>query len=305
MTSPADVFAVERPRLVALAYRMLGTPDDAEDIAQEAWLRWDRADVDTIENPAAWLTTVTTRIAIDRLRSAQHTREVYVGPWLPEPLVDHGDDTVDPAEVSAYADSVTLHFLTVLERLDPVERAVFLLHDVFAVPFREIAATVERTDANVRQIARRARDRIHHDRPHVRAERDHAEALSIAFLGALIDGDVEAFTKLLTDDVVTISDGGAHRRAARYPVVGPGRVARLLINLAARMEPGMTMDPVTVNGELGWYARLHDQPFMLLVPSFVDDRVNEVLLLLNPDKLARYEDARRRVDATRPGPPQG
>lgn len=283
-----EVFEAERARLAALAYRMLGTPDDADDVVQDTWLRWEAADRTAIDRPAAWLTTVTTRLAIDRLRSAQRRREVYVGPWLPEPL-PCGDD--DPLASVAAAESLTLGFLTVLERLEPVERAVFLLHDVFRYPFAEVAACVDRSEAVARQIASRARARVQAERPRVDADPAHAEALAEAFLGAVIEGDVDGLRRLLTDDVVHLSDGGAHRRAARRPVTGPDRVARLLVNLASRMAPGTRVDPVRVNGQLGWYVTVEGCPELVLVPSFRDGRVASILGVLNPDKLARFHAA--------------
>lgn len=294
MTSGADVrkatevFEAERARLAALAYRMLGTPDDADDVVQDTWLRWESADRAGIDRPAAWLTTVTTRLAIDRLRSAQRRREVYVGPWLPEPI-PCGDD--DPFASAASAESLTLGFLTVLERLEPVERAVFLLHDVFRYPFAEVAACVERSEAATRQIAKRARERVQAERPRIDADPDRAEELAEAFLGAVVQGDVDGLRRMLTDDVLHLSDGGPHRRAARRPVVGADRVARLLVNLASRMEPGTRVDPVRVNGQLGWYITVEGRPELVLVPSFRDGRVASVLGVLNPDKLARFHAA--------------
>ncbi|HSP03721.1 MAG TPA: RNA polymerase sigma factor SigJ [Acidimicrobiales bacterium] len=287
-TRSTEVFEAERARLAGLAYRMLGTPDDADDVVQDAWLRWAAADRSAIVEPAAWLTTVTTRLAIDRLRSARHRREVYVGPWLPEPLLA-GDD--DPLASIATAESLSLAFLTVLERLEPVERAVFLLHDVFGYPFADVAAHVERSEAAARQIAKRARDRVQAERPRMDADPTHAEELAEAFLGAVVQGDVDGLRRLLTDDVVHLSDGGAHRRAARRPVIGADRVARLLVNLASRMEPGTRVDPVRVNGQLGWYVTVEGRPELVLVPSFRDGRVASVLAVLNPDKLARFHAA--------------
>lgn len=287
-TRATEVFEAERARLAGLAYRMLGTPDDAEDVVQDAWLRWAAADRSAIVEPAAWLTTVTTRLAIDRLRSARHRREVYVGPWLPEPLLA-GDD--DPLTSIATAESLSLAFLTVLERLEPVERAVFLLHDVFGYPFADVAAHVERSEAAARQIAKRARDRVQAERPRTDADPTHAGELAEAFLAAVVQGDVDGLRRLLADDVVSLSDGGPHRRAARRPVVGADRVARLLVNLASRMEPGTRVDPVRVNGQLGWYVTVEGRPELVLVPSFRGGRVASVLAVLNPDKLARFHAA--------------
>lgn len=283
-----EVFEAERARLAALAYRMLGTPDDADDVVQDAWLRWEATDRGSIDTPAAWLTTVTTRIAIDRLRSARRRREVYVGPWLPEPL-PVGED--DPYTSVATSESLTLGFLTVLERLAPVERAVFLLHDVFGYPFTEVAAVVDRSEPATRQIAKRARDRVQAERPRGEPDTGRAQELADAFLGAVVQGDLDGLRRMLTDDVVHLSDGGASRRAARRPVLGPDRVARLLVNLANRIQPGTQVHPVQVNGEPGWYLTIEGRPEMVLVPSFRDGRVTTVLGVLNPDKLARFHAA--------------
>ncbi|HEX4902195.1 MAG TPA: RNA polymerase sigma factor SigJ [Acidimicrobiales bacterium] len=292
-TDLASVFDAERPRLVALAYRMLGTPDDADDVAQEAWLRWSTADRASIAEPAAWLTTVTTRLAIDRLRSARHRREVYVGPWLPEPVAESNLGGGDPYLAAASADSLTLAFLTVLERLEPVERAVLLLHDVFGYPFAEVAAHVDRTEAAARQIAKRARERVRSSHPRVdpAPDRATAERLAEAFFGAVVVGDLDALTAMLTDDVVHLSDGGPTRRAARRPVVGADRVARLFLNLAARTRPGTRFDPVVVNGQPGLYATVDGEPEVLFVPSFRGEQVSSILAVLNPDKLARFHAA--------------
>jgi len=293
MTDPAAdtaaTYDAERPRLVALAYRMLGTPDDADDVVQDAWLRWSAADHASIEEPAAWLTTVTTRLAIDRLRSARHRREVYVGPWLPEPVAEAGD----PYLAAASADSLTLAFLTVLERLEPVERAVLLLHDVFGYPFADVAAHVDRTEAAARQIAKRARERVRSAHPRVdpAPDRATAERLAEAFFAAVAVGDVDGLRAMLTDDVVHLSDGGPMRRAARRPVVGPDRVARLFLNLAARTRPGTRFDPLVVNGQPGLYATVDGEPEVLFVPAFRGERVSSILAVLNPDKLARVHAA--------------
>lgn len=284
------VFETERPRLLALAYRMLGTPDDADDVVQDAWMRWQAADRSAVVEPAAWLTTVTTRLAIDRLRSARRQREVYVGPWLPEPMAEND---ADPFLTAASTETLTLQFLTVLERLAPIERAVLLLHDVFGYPFAEVAAHVERSEAATRQIAKRARDHMHAARPRTAPPPDRAtaERLAEAFFAAVAVGDVDGLRSMLTEDVVHLSDGGPHRRAARRPVVGPHRVARLLINLAARSKPGTRVDPVLVNGQPAWYATVDGEPEILVVPSFRDGRVSNVHAVLNPDKLRRFHAA--------------
>lgn len=297
---PTEVFEAERPRLERLAYRMLGTPDDADDVVQEAWLRWQRKDLDDIVNPAAWLTTVTARIAIDRLTSARRRREVYVGPWLPEPLTIEslGAATVraassgpssDPAMLAVGSESLELGLLRVLETLGPVERAVFLLHDVFGYPFVQISPIVDKSAAATRQIGKRARERVRSGRPRVEAEPADVGAWSEAFLGAVVEGDLGRLMDMLTDDVVHISDGGAERHAARRPVVGADRVARLLVNLTARgMEAGDDLHWIRVNGQVGLYVVRDGEPNLLAVVSWRDGRVAELLALVNPTKLARF-----------------
>lgn len=165
MSEPVELFEAERARLRSVAYRMLGTPDDADDIVQEAWLRFATADVDSLENPAAWLTTVTTRLAIDKLRSAASRRETYVGPWLADPIANEPAADLGPDDEVLLAESLSLGFLAVLERLSPLERAVFILHDVFAYPLRDVAQIIQRSDAATRQLARRARGHVADGRP--------------------------------------------------------------------------------------------------------------------------------------------
>lgn len=292
--SDADtaVFEAERPRLRGLAYRMTGTPDDADDVVQDAWLRWQRSDRTTIDNPAAWLTTVTTRLALDRLTSAAARREQYVGPWLPEPLSDPTDLLTDPAEHAAAADSLALGFLRVLETLQPVERAVFLLHDVFDMPFRDVAESVGRDEATTRQIAKRARGRVRDGRPRVDPRPDEVRALSDAFVGAVMEGDYDRLVAMLTDDVVYVGDGGADHHAARRPVIGPRRVATLLVNLTRRnLGPTDEFHWVGVNGQLGGYIVRDGQPLQLIVLGWRNGRVAEAMAIVNPDKLRRFHQA--------------
>lgn len=284
-----EVFEAERPRLVRLAYRMLGTPDDADDVVQEAWLRWRKTITGDIDNPAAWLTTVTTRLSIDRLTSARQRRELYVGPWLPEPLTV--DPTIDPAVAVVADESLELGLLRVLETLGPVERAVFLLHDVFGYPFERVAAVVRKSVPATRQIAKRARERVRSGRPRVHGEPTDVERWSAAFLGAVVEGDIDGLMGMLTDDVVHLSDGGAQRHAARRPVVGPERVARLLINLTSRdLRADDEVHWIRANGQIGLYVLRADEPFLLTVVGWRDGRVAELLALVNPDKLSRFHD---------------
>jgi RNA polymerase sigma factor (sigma-70 family) len=296
MTVDADQarFDAERRRLTSLAYRMTGTPDDADDVVQEVWIRWQRTDRSAIDNEAAWLTTVTTRVAIDRLTSAQARRELYVGPWVPEPMADPSvrGAAADPAEVVASSDSLTLGFLRVLETLDPTERAVFLLHDVFAVPFAEVAVTVDRNEAATRQMARRAREKVRDGRPRLTPPPAEVQELSDAFLAAILEGDVDRLTTMLTDDVVHISDGGPDHHAARRPVRGPDKVARLFVNLARReWLPTDELHWVDVNGQPGAYVVRDGEPYLLTVLNWRDRQVAEAIAIVNPDKLRHFHDS--------------
>jgi RNA polymerase sigma-70 factor (ECF subfamily) len=298
MTVDADQarFDAERRRLTSLAYRMTGTPDDADDVVQEVWIRWQRTDRSVIDNEAAWLTTVTTRVAIDRLTSAQARRELYVGPWVPEPMPDSSacGDSADPAEVVASSDSLTLGFLRVLETLDPTERAVFLLHDVFAVPFADVAAAVDRNEAATRQMARRAREKVRDGRPRLTPPPAEVQELSDAFLAAILEGDVDRLATMLTDDVVHISDGGPDHHAARRPVRGPDKVARLFVNLARReWLPTDELHWVDVNGQPGAYVVRDGEPYLLTVLNWRDRQVAEAIAIVNPDKLRHFHESWR------------
>ncbi len=237
----------ERPRLTGLAYRMTGSLSDAEDIVQEALLRAHRAQVDDIESPAAYLTTITTRLAIDHQRSARVRRESYVGPWLPEPIA--ADPAPDAAAAAELADTLSMAFLVVLETLSPDERAVLLLHDVFAYPHADIAAMLGRTDASSRQLLRRARQRIEAERPRADADLAQRDEVLHRFLDACAGGDMESFLSLLTDDAELVFDGGAEvKTAARRPIRGAERVARFLAFVMGRIAEGGSVEFVSLNG---------------------------------------------------------
>lgn len=274
-----DAFERARPRLLGLAYRMLGVVADAEDVVQEAWLRWHAAGPPTVDRPDAWLTTVTTRLALDRLRTLRHRREEYVGPWLPEPIVV----APGPEEAAELAETLTLGFLSLLDCLGPVERAVFLLVDVFGVAYPEVAATVDKTEVACRQIASRARRRLReaHLRPPTGPERRAVDAL----IGAVLAGDVDAVLARLAPDAVLVSDGGPARRAARRPVVGAERVARFLTNLTQRNSGRAHATPVTVNGDPGIIVAIDGDIDMVAAFEVEHDRVAAVWIIRNPDKL--------------------
>jgi RNA polymerase sigma-70 factor, ECF subfamily len=287
-----DWFEHERPRLVGLAYRMLGTVADAEDVVQDAWLRWRTLRPGEVDRPEAWLTTVTTRIALDHLRAARRRREAYVGPWLPEPLVAEAG----PAEAAELAESLRFGFLAILDQLQPVERAVFLLADVFAVPFADIAVTIGKSEVACRQIASRARKRVRpagssgHAPSDVAADRAD-RAVVDALMTAVAVGDVDSALRYLAPEVVCISDGGAERRAARRPVVGADRVVRFLVNLTRRHAGHLTARPASINGDVGSVVSIDGTVDLVTAFELEGDQVVAIRMVRNPDKLAHVEDS--------------
>jgi RNA polymerase sigma-70 factor (ECF subfamily) len=282
-----DAFEAARPRLLGLGYRMLGTIADAEDVVQEAFLRWHGADHDAIEKPEAWLTTVTSRIALDRLRSAKRKREDYVGPWVAEPVVLPDPPSPDPSpeDVAVRTESLTLGFLALLDRLAPVERAVFLLSDVFGVPFAEIAESVGKTPAACRQIASRARERVRAGAPRFATNGDPDRKVVEELLMAVALGDADAVIARLAPDAVCVSDGGAARRAARRPVVGPARVARFLVNLARKHGDRAQYAAATVNGCPGLVVSFDGEVDFAASFELQDGVVERIFVVRNPDKL--------------------
>jgi RNA polymerase sigma-70 factor (ECF subfamily) len=276
------VFTAARPRLLGLAYRTLGSVADAEDVVQEAWLRWSAADHVTIERPDAWLTTVTGRLALDRLSSAQRRREAYVGPWLPEPVAV----APGPEDSAVAAESLTFAFLAVLEQLDPVSRVVFLLADVFGQPFDEVAAAVDRTPAACRQMAVRARRKVRAAAPGRPSPTDRQAVDRL--LAAVMTGDIDSVMAALSADVVLVSDGGPTRHAARRPVIGPWRVARLLVSLAKRMSTEATMQAVTVNGRPGLFVADPVHGDVVLGFDVSGDAVGAIWSVNAPDKVDHF-----------------
>jgi len=274
-----DTFSGARPRLVGLAYRILGSLADAEDVVSEVWFLWAATDQDRLDRPEAWLTTVTTRVAVDHLRARRRRTADYPGPWLPEPIVG----APGPEEVAVLADSLTLGFLILLDELGPVERAVFVLAEVFAVPYDEIADVVGKSPAACRQIASRARRRVR--AAHLPRASGPDRRLVDELLAAVAVGDVQGVLDRVSPDVVCTSDGGPHRRAARRPVVTGPRVARFLINLASRYKGRMTATPVSVNGDAGYVVEVDGEIDQILSCAVDDGRVTAIRIMRNPDKL--------------------
>ena len=292
-----DAFEAERTHLLSLAYRMLGEMAAAEDVVQDAWIKWSGADRAQIREPHAWLSTVTIRLALDALRSARSRREVYVGPWLPEPLLP--DDTrafaADaPAVRAELASDLSLALLFVLERLSPEERAAFILHDAFDCDYATIAAMLEKSEPACRKLVSRARERVREERPKQRASKDQHRELLLRFAEATATRDEQALARLFAPDVVFYSDGGGRIAAALNPIFGADKVMRLLIALVGKyVEDGGNPDWSTadINGRLGLILRNRGQFDSALDIETDGTRITSLYLVRNPEKLARVERA--------------
>jgi RNA polymerase sigma-70 factor (ECF subfamily) len=285
-----EPFEEHRDHLIGVAYRMLGSRAEAEDAVQEAYLRYAGTDRSAIRDLRGWLTTTTGRICLDVLRSARVRREAYVGPWLPEPIVERLPSTgaVSPEDAAVRADEVTYALLVVLETLTPEQRVAFVLHDVFAVPFDEIAAVLGVTGAAARQLATRARRAVADGRPRHSATTAEQRRVAEAFLAAVSGGDIEALLALLAPDVIAIGDGGGYAPAGRRPVEGADKVARLLWGLFEKFggSGSARAEAVLVNGTVGFMVEIGEQR-MRVVTAFAiaDGRITGVFDQLNPEKL--------------------
>ena len=279
-------FDRHRRLLFTVAYQMLGSVADAEDTVQDAWLRWSAGDRTDVADPRAYLVRVTTRLALDRLGAARTRRETYVGPWLPEPLLTGSEP--DPAEEVELGEQVSLALLVVLETLSPLERAVFVLREVFALPTAEVAAALGRSEAAVRQLAHRAREHVAARRPRFDTDRAVQRQVTERFLAATVGGDVEALLAVLAPGAVLVTDGGGRAKAALRPIVGADKVARFLaaVGPEGAAVPGLRMAITEVNGEPGIAAWIADGPVMAATLVVADGRVDQVLVFRNPDKLA-------------------
>ncbi len=277
-----DAVAPYRPLLFSIAYRMLGSVMDAEDIVQETFLRWQQADRAAVALPKAYLTTVVTRLCIDHLRSARIQREEYAGPWLPEPLATEGN--VADTSAPVLADSLSLAFLVLLESLNPVERAVFLLHDVFAYSYDEIAAIVGKSAPTCRQIAVRARRAVQARRPRFTPSSTQREHLTRRFVQASTEGDMPALLALLADDVIAWTDGGGKVSAARRPIHGAINVARYLLGIRVK-APGAVSRLCWINGQPGLVAEVAGEVVAAGALEIAGERIAAIYVVANPDKL--------------------
>lgn len=289
----AALFDAERPRLARLAYRMLGSVADAEDVVQEAWLRWHGTERDGIREPGAFLTRIVSRLCLDVLKSASRRRETYLGPWVPEPLIEPDEDR---------ADEVTLTLMMALERLSPLERAAFLLHDVFGVDFDEVGRSIGREPAACRQLAARARQHVREARPRFPVSRDAGRALAEAFFDASRRGDAEALKGLLAADVVAYSDGGGKRAAALNPLFGQDRIVRFFAGLARKgtFEGVRLARTCRIDGLPGFVSLDRDGEPETTALAVEDGRIVAIYIVRNPDKLGHVGIAPSGKAATRP-----
>jgi len=277
-----DPFVAHRSLLFTVAYEMLGSAADAEDVVQETWLRWVGVDQGEVRSPRAYLVRIVTRQALNRLRSVSRRREDYVGEWLPEPLLTNPD----VAEDAALAESVSIAMLTVMETLGPAERAVFVLREVFETPYDEIAEVLGRTPAAIRQIAHRAREHIAARRPRMKVDRAEQLAIVEKFLAAVSTGDVQGLMEVLAPDVVAIADGGGFVPALRKPVIGADKLASLLARAAE--VPGFVANTAWLNGMPG--ARFDFDGAAAAMSLVVGDgRITHIYAINNPHKLGRLE----------------
>lgn len=279
-------FAAHRGLLFTVAYEMLGSAADAEDVVQETWLRWAGVDHAEVLDPRAYLVRIATRLALNRLRTLARRREAYVGPWLPEPLLT----VPDVADDVALADSVSTAMLLVLETLAPVERAVFVLREVFDLPYDEIATALDKTPDAVRQTALRARRHVAARRPRQAVERSESLRAIESFLAAASTGELRPLMDVLAPDVVLLSDGGGLVSAARRPVVGRDNVARFLDGIARKGAADAAVDVAWVNGLPAIRASRHGQVVTVITLAVEDGLVAGVYVVVNPDKLARLTE---------------
>ena len=282
MTERDAIFEQRRGAMTGLAYRMLGSRADAEDVVQDAWIRWRGVDADAVSNPAGFLNRVVTRLCLDRLKSARARREVYVGEWLPEPVVE--EDFEAPMD-----EDLSVAFLLALERLTPLERAAFLLHDVFDAPFADVAKTLGRSEAACRQLAARAREHVKAGKPRYRPSADEEQRLTSAFLSATLSGDESVLRGILAQDVVMHADGGGVASASLNPVFGLEKAVRLVMGIKKKWPnpDGTVARLARINGAPGIVLSHAGVVFQTMGLEIADGRIAAVYTMRNPEKLAR------------------
>ncbi|GAA3502459.1 RNA polymerase sigma-70 factor [Streptomyces prasinosporus] len=282
-----ELFEEHRPVLMGVAYRMLGRVADAEDVVQDAWLRWSGGDRTAVREPRGFLVRITTRLAVDRLRQIKARGETYVGPWLPEPFAtDFGDTVTDTAERAVLADSVSLAVLVVLETLSPLERAVFVLREAFGYPYADIAAMLDRGEAAVRQLAARARRHVDERRPRYDVDPARRRDLTERFLDAAAGGDLAGLMELLAPDVRLVGDSGGKARAPLRVLDGADHVGRFFVGVAVKGLPDASVRMIELNGGPALLVLSGGKPDTVVQIDADGDRIRTVYVVRNPDKLA-------------------
>lgn len=282
--SAAEAFESHRRRLIGLAYRFLGSRSEAEDIVQDAYLRWHGVDKETVEDEGRYLSQIVTRLCLDRAKSAQLRHETYVGQWLPEPLVDENYDAGTQVEL---AHDLSVALMLSLKRLSPLERTSFLLHDVFDLDFAEVAAALGRNEAACRQLASRARQRVRDERPRFSVSPEEGKRLALAFREASMTGDTAQLRELLAQDAVLYTDGGGKRSAALNPIFGPEKILRFFEGIARKGAPTGAIRPelVAINGLPGFLLDEADGPRSTMAFEVSEGRIGAIYIVRNPDKL--------------------
>ncbi len=282
---PTTAFEDHRALVVGAAYRILGSHVEAEDVAQETWIRWSAVEADTVDDERAYLLTIATRLALNRARQLQARRESYVGPWLPEPVSTHPRG--DGAAAAELADEVSMAMLIVLESLTPLERAAFVLTEVFGMPSAEVGAALGRSSAAVRQLVHRARSHVEARRPREVVDPKHHREVTERFLEAAGNGDVDGLLAVLAPDVTLVTDGGGVRRAALRPIHGADKVIRWLLGVTSRPDtPDLTADLRVVNGELAIVLSSPEGVDSVLFLTVEEDRITALHSIRNPEKLS-------------------
>ncbi len=277
-----ESFASLRPLLFSIAYRMTGSSSDSEDILQEAFLRWQATDAGVVRSPKAFLTTVVSRLALDSLKAAHRKREVYPGPWLPEPLAQPMTEPVELAESLSFA------FLHLLEALTPQERVAFLMRDVFDNSYAEVAETLEASEVSVRKLVSRAREHLRERRPKQAVNPETRERLFREFLRACEEGDAGALVELLKEDAVLYTDSGGKRPAARNPIFGADKIVRFILGVRQKGGNGFRGYPAMVNGGPGAVITLHGAEHSVMTLDIEDERIRSVYYVINPEKLEGF-----------------
>lgn len=288
MTS-TEIFEEYRDYLFSIAYRMLGSVMEAEDMVQEAYLRWQEVDLAEVQSPKSYLATIVTRLCLDQLKSARARREQYIGPWLPEPLI--ADPDKGPTQALDRAESLTMAFLVLLETLQPEQRAAYILREVFDYGYDEIAEMLDKTEAACRQMVSRARKYIEERRPRFEASREDSERAVEQFIAAVNGGDMQALLNVLEADVVWTSDGGGMRGVARRPIEGAERVARFALSLAEMAPAATSARRIWINGGPGLMIDVEGRPYAALSFELTNGQIAAVRAVVNPEKLTHLSGA--------------